>query len=381
MRGCLLLVCLFAVTTVTRSWADEAETIEELPPTLLPEELNVSRLSCDESCSGNPSSCGVSIVSPIPRWGLTLAEMFPLRGEDASLENACTQPNVRRNWSLLGLFGYETFRGVADNGWQTNGVYGGFNFGTRLGSFSDWTGIGLQGGVTTGLYDWKGNAYRLDETRKMQQTFVTYGLFKRPTERAPFTVAFAQDWMATENATAWGLSLAVSQIRYRVGYATSASNEFGVLGAFRAVQDTTSGVGRGGAMPTANETVTTRPINHMSAYWHHKWSAGGGNTIISIGRVEDGRVNGDGSLGDFLATATANVPLSNTVGFVGNVMYMNPTASPGVDASHEDTWSFLIGVEFFPGRDARSKTIAGERWMPLLPVANNGAFLLDASAI
>ena len=249
---------------------------------------------CCFSALGQAADPGPMVVLPTPilvseypdgpatrsEWGLSFSDVFPLASSDSSLRSTSIRPDVRRNWSLVGAFGYETFRGVGDNGWQNNGVYGGFNFGARLGSFSQLTGIGVQGGITTGAYDWKGNAYRLDTDSTMQQTFASYGLFKRATEAAPFTLAATQDWMVTENSGAYGLSLAVSQVRYRAGYVCSASNEFGILGALRVVGETNTGVGRGGAVPILNQTVTTRPLNHMSLYWSHKWSAGGAETLI-----------------------------------------------------------------------------------------------------
>lgn len=302
-------------------------------------------------------------------WGISLADLFPTTSGDITLEHTPIQPDERRDWSLVGAYGYESWRGVGDQGWQNNGLYGGLNFGTRLGEFSDATGIGFQAGFTLGLYDWEGNAYRPKPDNRMQQHFVSYGLFKRPTEDSPFTAAVTQDWMITDNSGAWGQSLTLSQIRIRGGYATSASNEFGVIGTTRAIDDT--------ATDAAGRTYTWQSLNHISAYWSHKWSEDGVSTIISIGLPERDRANGDGTLGDFLATATVQAPFTDSVGFYGNIMYMNPSATEGMIGSHEDAWSFNLGIEIFPGHDARTRTIAGERWMPLLPVANNGVFLLD----
>ncbi|MEX0728727.1 MAG: hypothetical protein WD065_20810 [Planctomycetaceae bacterium] len=36
-------------------------------------------------------------------------------------------------------------------------------------------------------------------------------------------------------------------------------------------------------------------------------------------------------------------------------------------------------ISIYPRRNSRSNTVAGERWMPLLPTANNGSFIVDAS--
>jgi len=315
------------------------------------------------------TGCETSVCAT-PKWGISYFDIVPMRGGDESLRGVSIEPNERRNWSLVSGFGYETFRSAPEGGWQANGLYGSLNFGTRLGSFSDRTGIGMQVGASRGLYDWEGSPYRDNTDGTLQQDFVSYGLFRRATQSKPISFAVTQDWMFTENSGVFGVSNSVSQIRYRAGYATSASNEFGVIGAFRVVEDDDS---------TATLFVVTRPMNHTSAYWHHKWTADGANTIITIGVPENDRVNGDGSLGDFLATASVNVPLTDSVGFYGNIMYMNPTATAGFDAAQEEAWSFTLGIEIFPGHDARSRTIAGERWMPLLPIANNGSFLLDSA--
>ena len=40
---------------------------------------------------------------------------------------------------------------------------------------------------------------------------------------------------------------------------------------------------------------------------------------------------------------------------------------------------FTIGLAFYPQRNARSSTVAGQCWMPLLPVANNGYFLVNTN--
>ena len=343
--------------------------------------LSCQTMSCDESSLQNEcdrlieSSCeclnSKSSPSCTASWGMSLCDLLPVHGGDDSLKCAKIQSNYRRNWSLVGSFGYETFRGVGDNGWQNNGLYSGLNFGTRLGALSDWTGIGFQVGGTLGLYDWEGSPYRPDYDSTMRQDFVSYGFFRRATESLPFALGITQDWMIADNFGGYGQSIEVSQIRYRFGYVTSASNEFGFLGTAR-VHD------HAGVSGTQN--VQIRGVNHLSAFWHHKWFAGGPNTTITLGSAEDDRLRDNGSLGDFLATATIQAPMSEKLGFSGNIMYMNPTATSGMDAAHEEAWSFTLGIELFPGSDARSTTIAGEKWMALLPIANNGVFLLDTAA-
>jgi hypothetical protein len=62
---------------------------------------------------------------------------------------------------VVAFASYESFRGVADSSWQNNGISAGLNYGTRLGRFSDWTGIGFQIGASAAAFDWAGTDYRL----------------------------------------------------------------------------------------------------------------------------------------------------------------------------------------------------------------------------
>jgi hypothetical protein len=156
-----------------------------------------------------------------------------------------------------------------------------------------------------------------------------------------------------------------------MGYATSACNEIGVWGTVRVFDDTRTIDGFG--------WTTWRPINQISTYWHHKWHCGGPDTWLSIGIPEQTRLSGGGSLGDWLVSATTVYPFGDRVAAYTNVMYMHQSASAGDAGAQEDAWNLTIGIAFYPGHNARSPNVSGQRWMPLLPVANNGSFLVDAS--
>ena len=122
-----------------------------------------------------------------------------------------------------------------------------------------------------------------------------------------------------------------------------------------------------------------RPINQLNAYWHYKWSEGGADTWLWVGVPENDRLNRNGSLGDYTVGLLANVPLNDRAALYALVTYMHPSASAGPAGAEEDAWNFSIGVYLFPGRNARSSTVAGQCWMPQLPVANNGYFLVDTN--
>ncbi|HEX4149834.1 MAG TPA: hypothetical protein VHY20_12635, partial [Pirellulales bacterium] len=91
------------------------------------------------------------------------------------------------------------------------------------------------------------------------------------------------------------------------------------------------------------------------------------------------RLNGDGTLGSFIVSALASVPLSNSISLYTLVTYMRPSDRPSAAAAEEDAWNFTIGLSFTTRRNARSSTVAGQCWMPQLPVANNGFFLVDTN--
>jgi hypothetical protein len=58
---------------------------------------------------------------------------------------------------------------------------------------------------------------------------------------------------------------------------------------------------------------------------------------------------------------------------------MHPSAAPGAAASQQETWDIGFGIAFYPGCNARTHTVSGSCFMPLMNVANNGSFMVDAS--
>jgi hypothetical protein len=73
------------------------------------------------------------------------------------------------------------------------------------------------------------------------------------------------------------------------------------------------------------------------------------------------------------------VPLSNCVSLFGGAQCILPSASGGSgnDKFAEEYWNVSVGFAYYPGGNAVSNTVAGRRWMPLLPVADNGSFAID----
>jgi hypothetical protein len=62
-------------------------------------------------------------------------------------------------------------------------------------------------------------------------------------------------------------------------------------------------------------------------------------------------------------------------------MYMHPTTPlvEGTFGAIAGSWNFAFGMQYYPGKGARSSTVAGRSAMPYLPVANNGTFLTNTN--
>jgi hypothetical protein len=78
------------------------------------------------------------------------------------------------------------------------------------------------------------------------------------------------------------------------------------------------------------------------------------------------------------------VPISDCFSLYANGAYMKPSAHAGISptgasAPAQETWAVSLGVAFYPGRAARSATVAGGQWMPYMPVVNNGTFFVDTT--
>jgi hypothetical protein len=280
--------------------------------------------------------------------------------------------DARPTHALYGIVSYDSFRGVSDDSWQNNGIVTGFNYGSRLGTLSDLTGIGFQGGATIGVFDWVGTDYRTRNTDVAEtQGFFTYGFFRKANQISNWSGALVQDWMLNSNFGVFGQNPTLSQLRGQIAYATSARNEFGLWGACRVAGDIRD-------VPNFGQRAW-RPVDQLNVFWHYKWSLDGADTMIWVGVPEHDRMSKQGSLGDYLAGAQAIVPLSDRVSVYTLATYMHPSSRPGPSGAVDEAWNFTIGLWFYPGRNARSKTVAGQCWLPLVPVANNGYFLVDTN--
>jgi hypothetical protein len=273
---------------------------------------------------------------------------------------------------LYGFFGYDSWHGVQDHGHSNAGLNKGVNFGTRLGRVSDWTGIGFQLGGSVGVYNFTGTNFHVThQDEATPQGLVTYGFFRKANEQSNFSGAVVQDWMINSNFGVLAQNPTLAQWRGQLGYAVGPWNELGVWASWRGQGDTRLVPGIG--------ATAWRPVQQLNAYWHHKWQERGADTWLWFGVPDHDRLTGGGSLGDYLVGALASCPLSDCVMLYSQLTYMHPSAAPGALGAVEEAWNFTIGLAYYHARNARTSSVAGQCWMPQLPVANNGSFLVDTS--
>lgn len=320
------------------------------------------------TAAAGPGNSYEEAIAASPPTGTT-GNVYPCFGTGDVPRPVC---DACPTWGVVTFVSYDDFRGITDSSWSNDGVVAGANFGTKLGPISDLTGFGFQVGGSVGVFDWSGTDYRpVHDNAAEVQGFITYGFFHKPNENSRWRAAVVQDWMLNDNYGVYGENPTLSQLRAELGYAINEWNEIGFWGTCRVLSSTRYVAGDG--------LTQWRPIDQVNLYWHYKWQAGGADTIIWIGLPEQDRLGGGSAIGDYIAGAAANVPLNDWFGLYTLVTYMHPSGGAGPAASEEDGWNFTIGVTFYPGRNARSSNVAGQCWMPDLPVANNGYFFVDTN--
>jgi hypothetical protein len=268
---------------------------------------------------------------------------------------------------------------LAGDGWRTRadddypGSYGlrtGFN--TGIGWWE--SPVRLQIGGSYAGYDLSGRdgdpgSGGVDDTPVEQQLYFTGGVYRRS------DVCAGQRW-------AWGTvvdvnydsrfgeeadEILLTQIRGVAAYAWDECNEFGVWGAFRGNwQRLTTDFG---------ENFRVRGLDQVNFFWHRNWTFGG-DTWVYVGGGEEPA--------EWILGLTGQAPLSQSVALFGGVTYAIPSAPAGDQGFgeqqnySEEYWNVSFGLVWYPGWKAANDTVSGHRGLPLLPVADNGSFLVKA---
>jgi hypothetical protein len=280
--------------------------------------------------------------------------------------------------------GVECWRNITTGDLQNNaGPVMGGNIGIPIPELRDY-GFGAQLGARYSAADLDGREtfdgnQIYDSNEAEQQVFITAGIFRRAYDSdsilSRFSMGIAHDWMITSAYGDFAQSPYLGQWRGQVGFALNTYNEVGVGGSLR---DRTAD-----KFDANGVAVDYRAINQVSLFWHHTFCSGA-NSWLSFGIPErttfpnaDGSSNG--SLGEFTLGANLLVPIAQRWALYADAMYMRPSATASAVAAIEDEYSIGFGVVFYPGGNSRTRNVAGNCWMPYLPVANNGTFLVDSN--
>jgi hypothetical protein len=279
---------------------------------------------------------------------------------------------------LYAFSGFDSWRGVADGSYQgNNGLHTGVNLGDSLPLLEEY-GLGWQLGGSFGVYDWNGRQSSNDEfAATQQQSFITSGVFRRAHESSAWSGGIVVDQMLANNFGVFANEPYLAQVRYQLAYALSPRNELGFWGTQELNHSSQSFNTFFGPF-----IVTTRAVNQFNLFWRHKFDFGADGSLY-VGAPTNDRVGLPGTLGNFIIGGTFNIPINDRLAVYTNVAYMNPTASvpPSDSADMEDAVNVSVGLAWYPGRNAQSRTVAGRTWMPYMPVANNGTFFVDQDSI
>lgn len=250
----------------------------------------------------------------------------------------------------------DAFKGPMDFG--TNG-----NFGVRFGvnggiPISQRLGIGLQGGTSATLADFHGIPFDVVGVPSHRtQQFVTVGLFQRlPTAMGDIGWGFAYDWLFDDYLA----NLTFGQWRVKLAYGINPCNEVGIWAGIRDRGDSFVAELPDGSF---SSPFHFRPLTQGNIYWRHTWMNDANLT---------GRLGIAGAPGAMIIGADGSVPITPRLAAVSSFNYFLPSAR-GINGQAEEIWNISVGLQFVPGGQNRCSR---PRFMPLLPVADNGSFAI-----
>jgi hypothetical protein len=300
-------------------------------------------------------------------------------GPTTSIDSTGTCPTIsaasdcdsERMIGIEGIFGFDSFKGVSDL--QTNfGAVTGLNGAFPLPGFQK-AGFGWQLGATYGGYDFDGRLVN-NTRRSQQQAFVTTGLFRKASNDRRISFGVVYDMMINDG---WGYDALepppnFGQLRAQVEVMINEVNSVGIYGCTRQLSHRYYYVDP----QFGTIYLTDRPMEQLNFFWHHKFESGA-DSRIWFGLPEQCRIQGNGSLSDWIIGANVEVPFSNHLALYGNAQYVHPSASAGALASIESMWNVGAGIVWYIGNSAKSERLNGHCWTPYMPVANNSTFLVD----
>jgi hypothetical protein len=214
--------------------------------------------------------------------------------------------------------------------------------------------IRAQAGISYGVFDFKGGDFR---SHTEQQLFITLGVSKRSNVLQGDRLSWGLVW---DQLLAYSLGdgfsdFSFSQSRALLGWALNTRNEIGFWGAFR-----TSSYASG---------RKPRPADQYNMFWRHNYDFGG-QSMFWIGG------NDPADYGSWLVGGLGESPLNNYLSLTGNFTFALPGASAGMLGAAQEAWAVGVGLTYYVGAKSVRPSVSGRQGLPLIPVANNGTFLL-----
>ena len=270
-------------------------------------------------------------------------------------------------------FGGEAYKSIGDTGLNFNpppfalgssfGVVSGFNTGFAIGD----SRIRGQIGGSFGVYDFKGRTLAPKNDSLENQSYMTAGIYKASDisncERISWGVVY-DAFLGHQYGWA-GNEIFVSQIRYMAGYALNECNEIGFWGTAQVHDDDDVDL----TFPIAAPRNTVHAMNQLNTYFKHNWAFGGMSTVY-------GGVFDKADIASWQFGLLNLAPVNHNLSVYANFTYVVPSSATGIVGAAEEQWNVSAGLVYYFGGKAVADTVSGHRGLPLLPVANNGNFLI-----
>src|SRR3954467_8536930 len=148
------------------------------------------------------------------------------------------------------------------------------------------------------------------------------------------------------------------------GYALNECTEVGSFGTFGLWDDSAQVTVAGGGPRSRIHAA-----NQLNGYIRHNAAFGG--SVMAYACVFD-----RADIQDWQFGLSGKAPLSCNCALYGNFSYAAPSAPAGAGGSGEEQFSIQTGLVYYFGGKAVSRSVTGQRGLPLLDVANNGSFMI-----
>ena len=286
---------------------------------------------------------------------LALALVLALHSP-ALAQPAGSQPSLLENLSLF--VGPEGSKQPQDLGINANmGIRLAANWGFPL---VESLHLGAQVGAAVNVSDAAVHVVdQIEGTSGRTQTFVTFGVFQRPTDRVNWGLAYDQSVVRYFDDFTFG------QLRGQAGYQVTTQNEVGVW-------FTKSVKGDEGIF--ASTPVHLDPISQVNGYWRRTWPTAAQTSLwVGVASAHHNVVwvfpNDTRDPHVLVYGAEVAMPLSDRFAVTGAANLVTPTSTGTVDA--------FLGLSFYPGRSAQRA--AGNGFAPITGVANNTSMPINLS--